>query len=193
MVMKHKKPRKLLKGQFFLLGAILIVGLIFWVLPKPDVLVESHTEDITYLFKNIQNELPRALNLGINESRPIDHLKNFTLYIDSKMSEHLINFTCLWIVTEGDSALSELNITVGNFLGYTTTIILNLSGAVKNLVVFPDSTNSTIFSSVQSEFNLTIKFNGEEENVRWQRDKINLYAMIELKRGENLIKKGFSR
>lgn len=175
-----------MKGQFFILGAILIIGLFFIGLPMRTVIIKTPSEDLTYLSDNIQNEMHIALNLGLNESNAIGDLVNFTRFVDSKMFEHFVNFSCLWVVTE--NVLDDLNATVGNFLGYDTIVKLTISSYTKDLSVSDNATNSFTFLNVPSEFTMNISFDSQNYTVTWQRDKINLYVFTNLMRDEDSIK-----
>ena len=178
-----------MKGQFFIIGAILIITLFFTGLPQKDALIKEKTNDIVFLFDNVNREYPFALNNALNmtatEDPSIDRLMNFTRFADRLLSERLINFSSLWVV--GWNTSSNFNITVGNFLQYDTVVLLNLSGTEFNLSVNFNSTNSTTFSSVSDTFNINISFEGNSENTTWVRDKVNLYTFLIMQRGENQI------
>jgi len=186
-----KKSGKWMKGQFFVLGAIMIVTLFFSGLPRGDFLKVERTEDLVYLFDNIEREFPVALNNALNTTSNINSsiadLFNFTRFVDRLMTERLTNYTTLWVVSWNIST-TDINITAGNFLKYNTTVSLNVSSTVNNISVNHNTTNSTTFSSVSSEFNITIIYGSEEETFTWRRDKVNMYALIQVGRGEDLIR-----
>lgn len=191
---------KRLKGQFFVLGAILIVGLFFIGLPKSDPLTYTRSGDLVYIFGNIEREFPIALNLGLNESNHIDTLKNFTWFTDRVMDEHLINFTALWLITEATNTSSDdLNITIFNYLGHN--IIYNLSvcnadGTPScslgiNIPLDNNSTNSWYYGPgfFTDLLNITLEFESNTVNLDLiQKDKVNFYAFISLERNENIIR-----
>lgn len=176
-----------MKGQFFILGGVLLCVLFYLGMPSTSQLVRTFTEDLKYLADNVELEIPKALNLGLNESKPITDLFDFTQVVNNMLSERNIDFTALWVVTQPKN--SDVNITVGNFLGSLKTVTLNLSGDVKNLLVANNSTNSTLFSSVAAQFNLTISFDTTEKVLTLVRDKVNLYSSFELERGEDSAKR----
>ena len=103
-----------MKGQFFVLGAIIIITLFFAGLPPKDGLIKEKTDDIVFLFDNVNREYPFALNNALNMSddadSSIDRLMNFTRFTDRLLSERLINYSSLWVV--GWNISSNFNITV---------------------------------------------------------------------------------
>lgn len=177
-----------MKGQFFVLGAIIIITLFFAGLPPKDGLIKEKTDDIVFLFDNVNREYPFALNNALNMSddadSSIDRLMNFTRFTDRLLSERLINYSSLWVV--GWNISSNFNITVGNYLQYDTIVLLNLSGTEFNLSVSFNSTNSTVFSASDT-FSMNISFGGYSKNSTWVRDRVNLYTFIIMQRGENQI------
>ncbi len=176
------------KGQFFILGAFMLCTLFYMGIPRGGQLVMPVTQDLTYLSDNLEREIPNVLNLGLNESKPMEYLKNFTGFVERIMLERLANFTTLWIVTENIST-NDLNITVGNFLDSSKTVNITIGATSQNLTAPDNATNSTTFTGIASAFNMTILFDTENATVEWQRDKVNIYAFIQLRRGDNLLKK----
>ena len=126
-----------MKGQFFILGAILIISLFFMGLPNQGTFIVGKFEDIDYLFENVHREFPIALNNILNMSEDLneapDRLMNFTRYVDSRASEKLINFSTFWVIS-WNSSPSNINVTAGNYLRYNTTVTLNVSGSVFYLI-----------------------------------------------------------
>ncbi|MBU0530754.1 MAG: hypothetical protein KKC05_03705 [Nanoarchaeota archaeon] len=184
------------KGQFFVLGAVLIISLFFMGLPEKDTLITERTDDIAYLFDNIHREYPFALNNALNMSEDteasIDRLMNFTHFVDKIASERLINYSTLWVIG-WNSSPSNFNVTVGNYLRYNTVVLLNLSGTEYYMNVNFNTTNSTEFTSVSDTFDMIISYESEESNVTWVRDKVSLYANIIMQRKDNIIKNELSR
>jgi hypothetical protein len=190
--------RRKRKGQFFILGAVLLCALFFIGMPPPEAVTMGFTQDLSYLHENIGGEFPVALNLGLNQSRSFSYLLNFTRFIYDKMEERNINFTCMWLVTEytdPDNPLhSSLNVSIGNLLGLETNFTLNVSvGSSETLqsAVVPDnSTGSLLFqaSNIDSIYNITVSFNNFEKKITLPRGRASVYSRIELERaGENII------
>lgn len=180
------------KAQFFVLGAILLVSLFFAGLPKSNFIAVERTEDIVYLFDNVEREFPIALNNALNTTNDIepsvDYMFNFTRFIDRLMTERLVNYTTLWVIAR-NSSTTDVNLTVGSFLKYNTSVFLNLSGTTNNLTVDHNQTNSTTVSGVSSTYNLTIQFDEESaESVEFARDKVSMYVWVKMERDENIIR-----
>ncbi|MBN2102352.1 MAG: hypothetical protein JW716_05780 [Candidatus Aenigmarchaeota archaeon] len=178
------------KGQYFLLGAIIIITLFFtgfYLVKNESIFSSSYkADDLKYLFYNMQSEYPRVFNYGINESDITVELRNFTEFSRSIYSSNILNFTTLLIYTTNIS--DNLNVTIVNYLGYDTEVELNISGTLKNLTVTDEGLNSTIFSAVNPKFVMTVKFNSQEKQLSMVRDKYNLYTYLQLRRKSEIIK-----
>lgn len=177
-----------MKGQFFLVGALALI-LMFYigisVYLSPFSAKPSLGEDIENLFSNIKNEYPRVLNFGLNDSLPVQTLVNFTNYAIDETEGRGSDFRALWLITQNIS--DDLNITVGNFLGYNTNVTLTISSENKQIQVDDGKTNSAIFTSAPSEFNLTLNFNTKEKNLLLEKYKTNLYLILEMIKGDEII------
>ncbi|MEE9323206.1 MAG: hypothetical protein V3U72_01550, partial [Candidatus Aenigmarchaeota archaeon] len=134
------------KGQFFLTGSFFFI-LVFYIgiasYLSPPYVNPPAGESIEDLFENIKNEYPRVLNFGLNVSKPVNTLINFTDFAMNITKERKFELHALWLVTE--SVSNNLNITVGNFLGDSTTVTLNVSGDTKEIYVDNEDTNSSLF------------------------------------------------
>ncbi|MCK5020457.1 MAG: hypothetical protein KAS32_25700 [Candidatus Peribacteraceae bacterium] len=177
-----------MKGQFFLIGALLIVLMLY--IGIAPLLSPSHIgpeigEDISNMFENIEMEYPRAFNLGLVSSSAEQKLVNFSSFIAEEASERSVTLSSLWLITQNVS--DNLNITVGNFLGYNTSVTLNVSGTVNTLYVEDSKINSTVFSSPPSEFQLIVNFNTTESNLLLEKYKANFYSVLEIRKGTDKI------
>jgi len=184
-----------MKGQFFLIAGLLMCVMFFMGLPKPDPLQGPVVEDLKYIYENIETEFSYALTLGLNQSTTIDTMKNFTNFTYTSLSARLVGFDSLWVVSEGNTS-TIINVSVGNFLNEEVNVTLTLTRAsgttaIEYINVTKNSTNSTEFHAVTSDFNLTIAFKAESKTVEWERDKVNIYALINLTRGESIKKEEF--
>ena len=182
-----KAPGKGMKGQFFLLGAFLLimifyVGIALYFSPSHQ---SAGADYLPAVFDNIKNEYPVAFNLGMNASDPVTTLANFTAFAVNMTGRMNANLDVLWIVTENVS--DNLNVTVGNFLEYPTTITLNVSGDVVEMRVDSGGTNSSLFTSPPSEFELRANFNTTEKNLILEKYKANLYVILEMTKGNDKI------
>ncbi len=186
-----------MKGQFFILGAVLLCALFYIGMPPPEAITMVFTGDLSYLHRNIGEEFPKALNFGVNQSRSCNDLLNFTRFIYNKMRERRINFTAAWLVTEytdPDNPLnSNLNVIIGNFLGLETSFTVNISvgssETIESALISDNSTDSILFqaSAISGIYNLTISFNNYEKKITLSRGKISIYSKIELNRAGEII------
>ncbi len=178
-----------MKGQFFLaatftLAIVFFIGLSSQI--SPANISVPRTASITYLMDNVKSEYPRAANLGLNESKIIETLASFTEFVKEEAKGRGVSFSAIFVLTENVS--NNLNVTVGNFLGYATNVSLNVSGEAKNLYIVDAGANSTIFSSPPEAFTLGISFNTTEKNLLLEKYKANLYVILELRKGGNIVK-----
>lgn len=173
-----------MKGQFFLIGAVFLI-LIFYIgisaYISPSFMKPSLGKSTENLFNNIKNEYPKVLNFGLNASSPVRTLVNFTNFAVDMSSGRGSDFRVLWLVTENVS--DNLNVSVGNFLGYPLDIDLSISGDTENLYLSDGETGSVLFTSPASEFKLVLNFNTTEKNVLLEKYKTNLYSVLEITKG----------
>jgi hypothetical protein len=178
-----------MKGQFFL-ATVFALAIIFFVgissMISPEGLSLRETSSIDLLFDNVRDEYPRAANLGLNESDPVGVLSNFTGFVEGKTKERGAKLSLMFVLTRNES--NNLNVTVGNYLGYGTDVVLNVSGDVESIYVSDSGTNSEIFTNPPESFTLGISFNTTERNLLLEKRKANLYLILEISKGENVIK-----
>ncbi len=178
------------KGQFFLLGAFILAVLFFVGISSqisPESISFPKTSPLETLFDNVKDEYARALNLGLNESRPIEVLTNFTEFVEERLRERGGELSLLFILTENVS--DDVNVTVGNYLGYTINVTLNVSDVTKTLHVPDRGVSYAMFSDPPEIFTLGLNFNTTEKNLLLlEKRKVNLYFILEMRKGENIIK-----
>jgi hypothetical protein len=178
-----------MKGQFFL-ATVFALAIIFFAgissMISPEGVSFRETTSLALLFDNVKEEYPRAANLGLNESDPVRILMNFTEFVEGKVRERGADFSLMFVLTRNES--NNLNVTVGNYLGYGMDVILNVSGDVESIYVPDRGTNSEIFTNPPESFTLGISFNTTERNLLLEKRKANLYLILEMMRGENVIK-----
>jgi len=170
-----------MKGQFYIIGALLLIMLFFVGLPRPNQLTTEAFNDLPYFASNLKAEYPRAMSLGLNQSDYMNTMMNFTNFANRVLEERSINYEALWIATENVSG-TTLNVSAGGILSTNTTISLNASGTTATLMLASNATNSTTISNPGAEFNFSFSFLGENESVTWPRDKANLFVFINLTR-----------
>lgn len=187
---ERRVPGRPMKGQFFILGAVLVCSLFFIGLPRFAPIISQPSGDLAYISSNLRSELPHALNIGLNESEPVGRMENFTQFLGRSLLGRNINFTALWLIIENQST-SNLNVTGGNFLGEDVTVMVNVTdgsgSTVLPLVVLNGTINSTTIPSIDPAYNITVSFFDQEESAAYPREKVSLYAFYRIRRGDDLI------
>ncbi len=178
-----------MKGQFFLLTVfILIAAFYIGISPRisPPIAVDQIPESLDFIFDNVLNEYPRAVNLAMNTSKnTVNVLKNFSNFVKNSTDEMGLNFSIIWLFVKNES--ENVNITVGNFLGYDTNVTLNVSGNVKHIYVQNGVANSTLFVSPPSKFQLVLSFNTTEKNLLLEKHKVSFYGLMKMEKEGNSI------
>jgi hypothetical protein len=187
--MKELKGMKQMKGQFFLLGAILLCSLFFIGLPTSQVLIDTPSHDLDYVLQNLEKEFPHALNLGLDDGNPRQVMENFTSWTRGLAKGFFMNLSSVWIFAQGDPSTGNVTISVGNYMGSDMSIELYLDSEHKSLFVQDGDSDSVTYSSVGSSYDLSVTFGAGAKNLLWQRDKANLFVLIELLRGDDLARK----
>ena len=180
------KGRKM-KGQFFVLGAILICSLFFIGVPKFTAIISEPSGDLQYITLNLRSELSHAHNIGVNSSSVINVMKNFTHFVESSMLDRGVGYSSVWVLFKNTTG-TTINITAGNFFGENVTINIDVDGTDKNLTISNGTVGSTTFSSVPLIYNVTISLLDQEETAEWPRYKNGLFAFFQLIRGNDIIK-----
>lgn len=164
------------KGQFFILGALALVILFSANLSLTQPIVSGPESYTRHFSENFERELPRALNLGLNQSSARDVMVNFSRFVQWEMGSRQINFSSLWLYTEGNASTANVNLTVGNFLWGPRTVTVTLDGTQRQLYVPFNSTNSSLFTSVSGKYNISISYGSRSATYEWHRPKSSLYA-----------------
>jgi len=181
--------RKRLKGQFFILGALALAIAFYIGLNIPEKIHTPHADDLVFMSRNMKKDLPLALNLGLMDDTGVQTLNNFTLFSKSVMRGHYINYSLVWAVVETLPG-GQINVTVGNYWGEDLDINMNVNDVNQPVSgILDSSTFTTQFPPVGAPFyNFTLEFGEENRTVEFANEKVNLYSLIELKRGEALIR-----
>lgn len=177
-----------MKGQFFLIGAFIIIILLYTGITayiSPEGFSGGAPHEITFLLGNLLNEYPRALNYGENQSSGIESLVNFTLFARNVTKERNMDLYSLWIVTENVS--DDLNVTVGNFQGDTLDVVIRVDSEENRLTVQNGGLNWTTFTGPSEVFSLNVSFNNEEKNLILGKRKLNLYYTVGLESEDDLM------
>jgi len=180
-----KVMRKRMKGQFFILGALVLVILFSANLNMMQPIVSGPESYVNMFSSNIQKELPRALNLGLNQSSVDAVMANFSRFVREEMSSRQVNHSSVWLVAEGNLSSSDVNVTIGSFLWRGVNVTVILDGTQRSLYVHDNSTNSTTFSSVSEKYNITVSYEGRSRTYEWHRPKANMYAYVSFVKEED--------
>lgn len=181
-----ERAGKRMSGQYFIVGAILLSAAFYMGLSGAVPLTTSPAEDVSYLFTNIQRELPRTLNFGLAEGTPGETLLNFTRYINAHMRQKYINLSTLWVVVEG-TGTDTAGVTIGNFMGEEVNVTLSLPTGDKLVTVPHNTTGTTTLTALTEQYTLTIQHPVRNKTVDWRWDKVNLYAFLRMQREKQLI------
>ena len=171
-----------------MLGGLALVIAFAIGLNIPEMTDVPRAEDITVFTDNLRKDLPMSLNFGLNEGLGTQTLENFTDYTQRTIRGHYINYSLLWVVTESLPG-PEINVTVGNYWGTDMEVNLTVNGNTIPVSVPKNSTGSVQFSSVPVPFfTLSVAFGNERRSVDFAKEKVNLYSLIQLKRGDIIIR-----
>jgi len=178
---------KPMKGQFFIIGALIICVLIFFGLPLGIDLVTTGSDDLSGIAGNLETEFPHALNTGINRTAPVATLHNFSLASKDYCLARMADFRTLWVVFEYDNG--DFNVTAGNFFGESKTVTVNISGDVRDITVPQGSENSTLFSTAGSRFSTGVSLDGDTTEFVLVANKTSFFCTLSLGRGGDIVKK----
>ncbi|MFH1294324.1 MAG: hypothetical protein ABIH90_00080 [Candidatus Aenigmatarchaeota archaeon] len=174
------------KGQFFLLGAVLLITAFFiGSAVVREVFITIPNNDLAYISANLVDEYPKALNLGHNSSGGTDALINFSTLVNSTLSERYIDFKGVWATTENTS--TDLNVTVGNWMHSAEAVVLSIGASSQSLDVAAGGTNYTNFTGPGNNFTLHVNFSESNGTLYTWRDKVSLYLYMNMSRGDNSV------
>ncbi|MBU0952990.1 MAG: hypothetical protein KKA90_01035 [Nanoarchaeota archaeon] len=175
-----------MKGQFYVLGALVLIVILFAGIPLERPVLVQQSKDLDYLLTNIKQEFPRAVNLGRNQSTALSVLEHFTSFTTSRLAEKAITFNTFWMLVQNTSG-SDVTIDIGNYLGTPLSVVLTFPSETQIIVVPANTTNETTYTVSSDPYNLTINFTIANKTVRWYEDKTNFYGYFRLQRGENIV------
>lgn len=176
-----------MSGQFFIIGALFVCILLFLGVAPAFHISQTNTADMDRLLDNLEIEFPRALNIGINTSKPQQVLYNFTNYTKNHASGKRINFSCYWVTFIQEAG--NVNVSVGNFLHQAKDFSIGVWGTAKNIYVGYESVNSSLFAVPKYYYNVTITVDSDVESFELLANKTSLYSIITLERNGNTLKK----
>lgn len=173
------------KGQFFILGAVLICMLFFVGLPLYGPQLQSYRKDLSFVSGNLESEFPRALNLGLRSGSGTAGLAGFSAFSRDMLAGQNVRFRTLWLVAEPQD--SRVLVTMGNFMGAGQAVNVAIGGESRSIYVQDNSTEIAVFSGVPDSFQISVGFPGHSKTSTWVRGKVNLYAFLESSRGSDVV------
>ena len=176
-----------MKGEFFIIGALLICSLLFFGMGPGTRITETTTADMDRFGENLAKELPHALNIGVNASDPAGTVQNFTEFSRDALEKHGIDLKCYWLVFMPDGG--NVNVSVGNFMGSGKTFGINVSGNFKYVYAADGTVNSSLFSVSGYKFDVTIGVDDWLTEKRMLTNKTGIYSLISLERGDGVVRK----
>ncbi|MCX6817618.1 MAG: hypothetical protein NTU57_02050 [Candidatus Aenigmarchaeota archaeon] len=180
--------KKTMKGQFFLIGAFLIL-LLFYIgistFFAPAYSQKGIKGEMANFFSNVRDEYPAALNLGLNSTGGAQALVNFTGIVVNASKSRGATLATLWILTQNSS--DNLNVTIGNYMGTALNVTLNVSDSLSTLEIGDGETASVVFASPLSELAFRASFNTTEKNLLLEKYKTNLYVFLDMRKGSDKI------
>ncbi|MBI4173631.1 MAG: hypothetical protein HY519_02820 [Candidatus Aenigmarchaeota archaeon] len=163
------------KGQFFILGALLILSLMvigasYQPLTNPRPLAAASD--------NLQRELPRAYNLGLTQGNGPGALADFTAFLQDGLGSRSISMQAAWLAAMPGNG--EVNFVVGNFLGKPVDFSLNAAGQSWSGRLEDKATFSAELATLADVLAINLTVNGREQQLEWRADKANIYAFYAL-------------
>jgi hypothetical protein len=176
-----------MKGQFFIIGGLFICVLLFLGMGPQVGITRTGTDDMDRLGRNLEKEMPHALNIGINGSDPVGVLCNFTGFSLSVAQGRRMNATSYWLVFRPVGG--EVNVTAANFMGSPLGFVINVSGVAKGLYADHSSVNSTTFSVSGYTYDAEVTVDGESAAFTLLTNKTSIYGIMTLERAGNVVSK----
>jgi hypothetical protein len=183
---RRKERRRLgrRKGQFFVLGAVLICSLFFIGLPLYGPQVQAYKKDLSYVSANLESEFPRALNLALR-SGSVQSFADFSRFSQGTLAGQNIRLRALWLASEPWE--DGVQVTVGNFMGKDLEVNITVGAEFRGIQIQDNLTVTALFSSVPDSYDMVVEFPGHSKSITWLRNKASLYSYQEVSRGADLV------
>jgi hypothetical protein len=178
---------KRMKGQFFLVGALVVCMLLYAGLAPLSVVQSEPAHDVSALSNNMQAEMPRALNIGINSSDPAGTLISFCNFSRSAAANRDIEMEGVFLVFEAFP--TGIVASAGNAAAEDITVGVSVSGTYRELTVPAGAINVTTFPAAGETFDVYMYHSGETSYVTIPSNKTSLIATVILSRGGTVIRK----
>lgn len=174
------------KGQFFLLGAILLIVLFFLGMPFITPALTTPTDDLSLLSENVEREFGHALTLGANESDITNKLMDFANFLNKTFLHRNADFRAVWVASNGNQLF------YGNFFESTQQLNISTTAGTVSMGTAHNSTSSTVLA-LSSPYNINISFQDQFASHDWVLEKHHLWVFYELERDGALVREHFTR
>lgn len=148
------------KGQFFILGAILISSVVLgFTLAGEQFYTSSSTESLESIVENNVNEFLKAGNVALRENRTpknvLNVLKSEINFQEQIASSKGYDYDSLFII--GSSSRGDLNISIVNFFDGATQVNLSIDDSIRELNnIKYRQEKEVVFSSIPQKFELDV-------------------------------------
>jgi hypothetical protein len=176
-----------MKGQFFLVGALVVCMLLYAGLVPFSWVQDDVSQDVRALSGNMEEEMPRALNIGVNTSDPSGTLIAFCNFSRENAALRGLDMEAVFVVFEASP--SGIMATAGNAAGEDATVGIDVLGTYRELSVPAGMINSTAFAAGGQTFDVSVSVGGETSYATIPSNKTSLLATLTISRGDTLIRK----
>ncbi len=170
-----------MKGQYFLLGAMILCSLMFLALPLSGI-GHTKTDDFSDISLNIRREFPRSVNLGLEKGNPEENAYDFAAFIRDSLRGRAVSVRMFWVISKPVPGSGALNVSVANFLGEEGDFSVEISGDRRSFHLSDGEMSYTVFAMAPSDVVISLGSPEGQETLEWKRDKVNLYLFYEMVR-----------
>lgn len=163
-----------MKGQMFLIGAVILVSILFLIrisIRTPTIIEERKVLELTFeekIFENVENELKKSARYSADDKANITtNVFDFGNFTKDKMNEHGLTFEFLFVGSLANKTTQTINISLVNLLGEPINASLNLNGTTNNSIVSDSQRWDSFFLYTPGlTYVLTVSYNNTySENV----------------------------
>lgn len=162
------------KGQMFLLGALIIVGVLVilrYNIAYPTAMEEKKVLEVRFendIFNNLINEFNNTLRFSYDESLNItSNVFDFANFTEAKISEHSMEFKSLFVGSIANKTTNITNVSLINMLDETIGVNFTFDGqSDEKLDISNYEQWDTNFSITPgTKYTLTLSYDGVVENI----------------------------
>jgi hypothetical protein len=174
------------KGQYFMLGAI-IISLMLYLGLSPMVYSPPSEDYLHGISENIEEEVPHALNLALAEDSSPAKLGQFSGFLGDKLKGRGIGFEALWVASIPDPGNpSQVDVYIGNWIGRPVSVDVSIDGDLVSKNLDHEEMSFDPVSGVSREFDMTVMFEGRSWTGSFVRDKSNLYYYSSISKNSDI-------